>query len=45
MIALEEKEQKYNIEKHRQRLDIICENWSEILKIIKEELPDIPECL
>ncbi|MBE6808398.1 MAG: sn-glycerol-1-phosphate dehydrogenase [Ruminococcaceae bacterium] len=39
MIALEEKEQKYNIESHKKRLDIIIEKWDEILKIIEEELP------
>lgn len=39
MIALEEKEQKYNIEKHAQRLDIILKNWDNILKIMDEELP------
>ena len=39
MIALEEKEQKYNIEKHAQRLDSILNNWDNILKIMDEELP------
>ena len=39
MIALEEKEQKYNIEKHAQRLDTILKNWDNILKIMDEELP------
>lgn len=39
MIALEEKEQKYNIESHKKRLDIITQKWDEILKIIDEELP------
>ena len=39
MIALEEKEQKYNIEKHAQRLDIILKKWDNILKIMDEELP------
>ncbi|MBP3600493.1 MAG: sn-glycerol-1-phosphate dehydrogenase [Clostridia bacterium] len=39
MIALEEKEQKYNIESHKKRLDIITQKWDEILKIIEEELP------
>ncbi|MEE0946345.1 MAG: sn-glycerol-1-phosphate dehydrogenase [Acutalibacteraceae bacterium] len=41
MIALEEKEQKYNVESHKQRLDIILDKWNEIIKIIEEELPEI----
>ncbi len=39
MIALEEKEQKYNIKKHSERLDIILNNWDRILEIINEEVP------
>ena len=39
MIALEEKEQKYNIESHKKRIDLIIEKWDKILKIIEEELP------
>ncbi len=39
MIALEEKEQKYNLQGHKKRLDIIIDKWDEILKIIDEELP------
>lgn len=39
MIALEEKEGKYNTEKHKNRLDIIIENWDKILTIIEQELP------
>lgn len=39
MILLEEKEQKYNLEKHKKRLEIIIEKWDKILKIIDEELP------
>ena len=39
MIALEEKEQKYNVECHQKRLEIILEHWDEILKIMDEELP------
>ena len=41
MISLEEKEQKYSIESHKKRIDIIIEKWNEILKIIEEELPEI----
>ena len=39
MIALEEKERKYDVTFHRKRLKIILEHWDEILKIIEEELP------
>ena len=41
MIAQEIKEGKYNKAKHKKRIDIIINNWDEILKIIDEELPDI----
>ena len=41
MIALEEKEQKYNLQSHKKRLDIIINKWDDIIKIIKEELPEI----
>ena len=43
MIHLEEKEQKYNVEKHRKRIGVISENWDKILDIIKEELPSSVE--
>ncbi|MBO5021430.1 MAG: sn-glycerol-1-phosphate dehydrogenase [Clostridia bacterium] len=43
MIALEEKEQKYNIESHKRRLDKLYEKWDEILKIIEEELPTVSD--
>jgi len=39
MIALEEKEGKYDPDKHSQRLEIILTNWDKILEIIREELP------
>ena len=39
MIALEEKEQKYNLEKHKVRLQGIIDNWNHIKHIIDEELP------
>ena len=39
MIALEEKEKKYDIEKHKARLEIIVNNWDNIKKISDEELP------
>ncbi len=43
MIVLEEKEQKYSIEKHKGRFEIINKNWDVILKIIDEELPSSAE--
>ena len=39
MIALEEKERKYDLDAHRQRLEIILKNWDKILDIINQELP------
>lgn len=39
MIALEEKEQKYSVEKHAKRLDVIIEKWDKIQEIIQEEIP------
>lgn len=39
MIALEQKEQKYNTELHKPRLDSIINNWNEIVKIIDTEMP------
>ena len=43
MLAQEAKEQKYNTEKHKERLEIIIENWDKILEIINEELPSASE--
>lgn len=43
MIEIEEKEQKYSVEKHRERFEIISKNWDKILKIIDEELPSSKE--
>lgn len=45
MIALEEKEQKYNKESHKKRLNIILDKWYDIVNIIKEELPSSDELL
>ena len=39
MIALEEKEQKYDIEKHKARLQVIVDNWDNIKQIMADELP------
>ncbi len=43
MIALEYKEKKYDVEKHKARLEVILSNWDNILKIIDEELPSVEE--
>ena len=39
MIAQEQKDGKYDPEKHPARLQIIQKNWAQILKILEEELP------
>ena len=39
MIEIEEKEQKYSVEKHKERFEIINNNWDKIIEIINEELP------
>ncbi len=39
MIALDEKEGKYDKDKHRARLDIILRSWEQILTVIREEVP------
>lgn len=43
MIALEAKEQKYNVEKHRARVAKIVDNWENVLGIIADELPSSAE--
>ena len=39
MIALEEKEGKYDPEKHAKRLEVILAHWDEITGVIRDELP------
>ncbi len=41
MIALEQKEQKYDKSTHPARFQLISDNWSAILKILEEELPSV----
>ena len=41
MIALEEKERKYDKQKHKARLDTIIKKWDKILSVINEELPSL----
>lgn len=43
MIQLEEKEQKYNVKKHGDRLGVIMKNWDNIVKVIQEEIPSVSE--
>ncbi len=43
MIAIEEKERKYDKSTHPARLERICEHWDEILRIVDEELPTATE--
>lgn len=43
MIALEEKEQKYDPAKHEARLSVILEKWDTICQIIREEIPSQKE--
>ena len=43
MICLEEKEQKYNIHKHRERLENIIDNWDKIINVIDDEIPPVYE--
>ncbi len=39
MIELEKKEQKYDLNSHKKRLNTIIDNWDKITRVIKEELP------
>ena len=43
MIALDERENKYSPEKHRERLSVILERWDDILRVISEEMPSSDE--
>ena len=43
MIELESKEKKYDLDKHRARLDVILDKWDDLLKILDEELPSSAE--
>ena len=43
MIKLESKEHKYDLDKHKQRLEVILNNWDKVVAIIKEELPSVEE--
>ncbi len=43
MIAAEAKDGKYDTAKHAKRLDMIIENWDEIVKIINTEIPTAAE--
>ncbi len=43
MIAAEEKDGKYDRDKHKERLACIAENWSSILEVINSEIPSACE--
>ncbi len=43
MIALDEKEQKYNPLSHQKRVQHILRHWDDILSIINEELPSLKD--
>ena len=43
MILLEKKEKKYDVAAHKERLEVILENWQELLRIMDEELPEPEE--
>ena len=43
MIELEKKEEKYSVQKHAKRLEIIFQKWDVICQIIKEEIPSVQE--
>lgn len=43
MIALEVKEKKYDKARHKKHIERIIENWDEILRIVKEEIPAAAE--
>ena len=43
MEALEEKEGKYDTEKHAARLEVILANYDKLLSVVKEELPSHAE--
>lgn len=43
MIALEEKEKKYDVSAHKERLALILARWNEIMEIVRQELPPAAE--
>ncbi|MBE7048999.1 MAG: sn-glycerol-1-phosphate dehydrogenase [Ruminococcaceae bacterium] len=43
MIALEQKEKKYDVDKHKERITRIIDHWDAILAIIEEEIPPAKE--
>ncbi len=43
MIRQEEKEQKFNLDNHKARLDKIISSWDEIIKTINDEIPSFHE--
>ncbi|MBR1970589.1 MAG: sn-glycerol-1-phosphate dehydrogenase [Clostridia bacterium] len=43
LVEQENQEKKYDIDKHKKRLNVIVEQWERIIGIIKEELPSSKE--
>ncbi len=43
MIALEHTEKKYDVARHKERLNLILNHWDEILAIVDEEIPTAKE--
>ncbi len=41
ILEIEDRVRKNDPEKHKKRLEVLCDRWDEVLKIIGEELPDI----
>ncbi|MBR2861371.1 MAG: sn-glycerol-1-phosphate dehydrogenase [Clostridia bacterium] len=45
LIALEKKEGKYSVTTHEKRLEIIINNWGNIISVIEEKMPSYEEIL
>ena len=45
LIALEKKEGKYSVTAHEKRLEVIINNWNDIINVITEKLPSYQEIL
>lgn len=43
MIALEKKEDKYNVKNHEARLAVLIERWDDVVNIIEKEIPETDE--
>lgn len=43
LVEQEKKENKYSREGHQKRLEVLVNNWDQILQIVSEELPEVSE--